>query len=634
MVVPRVSLVVLFTLVIGACAPTNQAARYGDAAAARGDWKAAESAYRAAVNEDPTNTDLGRRYQDAKARAIDVALGTANACRAQGDEACAERELAYVLELDPTNVAAAAQRQAALAALARQGAADAGAHVAAGRPLEAFRSIEEARKRGADDALMAELATHERAAAALALTQAQAQLAGTRDRPVDATTVAQLDLAASLVAAASQHGADGTALAAEVSARRRDVVGAVTQEAVRTAEAAMTQRDFNAAAATYERAAELSGDATLRRRAIYARGLADGDAAVRRRDFVAAATALRVAASSGEDQSGMASQWLAQVEPRPYRVRLDGLMLSPTRPGTDQPWVGPSWMQRAFFEGGGTAVGFIAGSALKGAGAKRGAELGHEVGKTLGNIPPENLPVLRVWFELPDGRRYATSSQKGLLVQPGAEFVVRSNALDTRQVVVHVQKVDGTDEVVAQFRVSLGELVAGHVREDLGRLAPALVGVAFWTQPADEELVGGVVNLEAQDGHENLARRRSAPARGRVRYRLTRLTTTLTKDDIGDDFAGPPDPFVRVFQDRINVFESKTASDTRTATWALATTELFVAPNEILEVRVIDADPVESDTAFSGTVTGAMLEMGRVQVTGRGGSTLVLEAVRVNEVPQ
>ncbi len=622
----------LLALVVGACAPTNEAARYGDAAAARGDWKTAERSYRAAVAEDPTNTELGRRYQDAKARAIEVSLGTANACRAQADDACAERELAYVLELDPTNVAAATERRAALAAMARQGATHAGALVTAGRPLEALQVIDESRQRGADDEILAELATHERAAAALALTEAQAALEDARARQFDAASLPQLDHAAALVTVASQRGADGTALAAEIGARRREVVAAVTKEAVRAADAAMAQRDFATAAAEYARAAEASGDANLQRRASYARGLADGDAAERRRDFAAATTALRAAVASGEDREGTAADWLARVEPRPYRIRLDGLRIAPTRLDGKTPWAGPSLKQQLLYEGGGLVVGFAVGSALGGAAAPKVAMMGHEVGRSL--MPRENLPVLRVRFELPDGRTYATRSQKGLLILPEAEFVVRSNALDTRQVVVTVETVDGTEKFVGQFRVSLGELVAGQVRADLGQLAPSLVAVAFWTEPADEALVGSVANLESEDRHENLARRRSEPAPGRVRYRLTRLSTVLTKADIGDDFAGPPDPFVRVFQGGVNVFESKTASDTRAATWTPSTTELFVAHDEVLEVHVIDADPSEHDTAFSGSVTGAMLGMGRVQVTGRGGSTLAIEAQRVVDGPQ
>ena len=125
---------------------------------------------------------------------------------------------------------------------------------------------------------------------------------------------------------------------------------------------------------------------------------------------------------------------------------------------------------------------------------------------------------------------------------------------------------NGSDEDIAQFRVTLGELVSHNVRVDLGALAPAVVAVQFWSEPVDDTLFGEVVNLEAQDRSENLSATRSAPKSGRFRYRITRLETQLTSADIGDDFAGAPDPFVRILQDGTKVFESKTASDTRTAT--------------------------------------------------------------------
>ena len=98
----------------------------------------------------------------------EVALATVNACRAQADVACVERELAYVLELDPTNVVAATERHEARAALARQGVEHVAALIAAGNPLEALRAIDEVRGRGGDGEVAAELAAHERAAAELA----------------------------------------------------------------------------------------------------------------------------------------------------------------------------------------------------------------------------------------------------------------------------------------------------------------------------------------------------------------------------------------------------------------------------------------------------------------------------------
>lgn len=610
-----------------ACAPTNDAARYGDAAAARGDWKAAERSYRAAIGNDPANADLSRKYQEAKTKAIEVALGTVNACRAQNDAACVEAELAYVLELEPTNVAAATERQVARETLAKTDSARAGELVAAGRPIDALQVIDAARARGGIEAVAAELSEHERTAAQGALLEASKQLEAARAGQFGPGTLVQLDQAAALAAAAAKRGVDATALAGEIELRRRELVAAVTREAVAAGDAAMAKRDFAAAARSYDQAATASRDAGLQRRAEYARQLGETEAAVRRRDFASATLALRAAIATGEDREGLASKGLELIEPRTYRIRLDGLMLTPTRPGTDKPWVGNSWLREVALEGGGAALGWIvAGPA--------GGTVGREFGKAAANVPPANQPSLRVWFELPDGRRYATRTIKGILVSPAAEFVVRSNALDQRSIVMRVQKVDGSDEDVAQVRVSLGELVSRNVRPELGTLAPALAGVQFWSEPVDDALFGAVANLEPQDGSENLSTTRSVPKPGRFRYRITRIETRLTSADIGDDFAGPPDPFIRMVQDGTKVFESKTSSDTRTATWSLATTELFVAPNEVVEVRVIDADPAESDTAFTANMSGAMLEGGRVTLSGRGGSTLVIDAERVAEAPR
>src|SRR5687767_10793026 len=113
----RFAVAALAALSLQACI-ANAARSRGDAAAARGDWREAEAAYRQAVDQDPNNVELAKKYGDAKANAIAFALRTTDACRASNDAVCVDRELAYVLRLDPSNVQAASQRTQAREQLA------------------------------------------------------------------------------------------------------------------------------------------------------------------------------------------------------------------------------------------------------------------------------------------------------------------------------------------------------------------------------------------------------------------------------------------------------------------------------------------------------------------------------------
>src|SRR5689334_6916419 len=102
----------LCAFVVAACVP-SRALREGDAAATRGEWRNAERAYRRAVSEKPNDQKVAAKYADAKTRAIVEATKVADACVASRDLVCVERELGYVLEIDPTNVDAATKRAGA-----------------------------------------------------------------------------------------------------------------------------------------------------------------------------------------------------------------------------------------------------------------------------------------------------------------------------------------------------------------------------------------------------------------------------------------------------------------------------------------------------------------------------------------
>lgn len=616
----------LWLALAAACIRTNEAARHGDAAAARGDWKTAERSYRIAIGEEPGNADLGRRYQQAREQAIAVALRTAEACRARGDLVCVDGELGYVLQLDPGNVEAATARAAAQDELIGVALAEARASLDARQPMAALTRLDQARELGPRGDAVARFAELERAAVAAALAEAEALVAAATARGGGAETLATLDAALALARAVGARDPAAGDLERRIAEQRRQVAIAATREQLAEAEVALEARAFARAAAIYEAVATVTGETTHRQRAAYAGQLARAEEAAGRRDFDDASAALRAAVATGEDLGQVAATWLAQVEPRVYRIRLDGVLITPGRPGTNAPWVGPSWTRQVLLEGGGALVGFVvAGTA--------GAAVGRELGKAAASVPVENQPTLRVVIELPDGRIVATAPAKGVLMLPDAELWLRSNHVDRRNLVVRIQKMDGDDEYIGQFRVTLGELVSQRVLADLGVLAPAVQGVQFWTEPGDPALDGALRNLTVTDG-ENQAARRSQPRAGRSRYRVTAIEASVTGADLGDDFSSAPDPYVVIKQDGVEVFRSRTAQDTRSGRWSLATTELFVADDEVISIDVYDADPMETDHAFAGIMSGAMLATGRATFSTPGGSAVTIHASRYADGPR
>ena len=74
-------------------------------------------------------------------------------------------------------------------------------------------------------------------------------------------------------------------------------------------------------------------------RALYAALVSRADSALAHRKFTAAADAYRQASSTTEDKKRFAANQLDMVEVRPYRVRLQSVLVKPTRPD-GEPWAG------------------------------------------------------------------------------------------------------------------------------------------------------------------------------------------------------------------------------------------------------------------------------------------------------
>ena len=599
------------------CVFPNTAAQRGDAAAARGDWKDAERAYRAAVDREPANAALAQKYQEARIQAVAVAMRTAEACRERADLACVDRELQYVLSLDPGNVDAARMQGVARTELARAELAEAQRLVDAGRPEDALVHVDQARAHSADPEISSEASDIEARAAALAAERARELLASADGRPLD-EALRVLDDALALAHAAMQRDSSYAAVEREIAAQRVEIARKEAERLGADADAALSSSDFARAGELYEQAARISSDVRLSRRAEYARSIAAGDRAVAQRDFEAATRAFQKAVATGEDTKAIASARAEAAEPRVYRIQFDWLMITPSRPGTDTPWVGDSWIRQVAFQGGGAVAGFMVGGPA-------GAKVGQELGKVAANVPPENRPTLRVLLELPDGRVVAAEKKKGIYVTLGAELWLTSNHYDTRTLRVFVQHVrTAGNEDVGTFRIPLGELVSQQVLTDIHNVAPAIQAVSFYSEPADEYLDGGVRNLLPVDQDENKAPTRSSPKKGRLRYQLTDMRTIVSSADNGGDFGSEPDPEVSILQDSDEVFRSTIAKDTRTGTWALSSTYLFAAPDDKFTVFVRDVDPLETDDVFSGTFTGAQITSGTVTLKTQGGSSLTM----------
>jgi hypothetical protein len=333
-----------------------------------------------------------------------------------------------------------------------------------------------------------------------------------------------------------------------------------------------------------------------------------------RRDFVAAAEGYRRAVDSGLDRDGMAASRLAQVEIRPYALRIESVLLRLTRPD-GRPWVGPpSPIFGRMLE---KSVDLASGSNDA---ARRLLIRAAE------RIPPQNRPSVSVIVTLPDGERLMTPMRSGLYaVFDDPELVIATNHFDERKLVFHVvsQAAGSALEELGVVEVALGELVQ-RGESELSRQSIAALELA--AGPARDRVEGMFSGLRPVADGSNLAQDFSLPTPRTRGFRLTGVHTVVRPGDYTDEQGqdGAPDLYVELEQGGRVVYRGPVVSNNYDSSWAPQGVSLHVEQNEQLTVRVWDADDADApDLVVNASVPAHELSLGRFRANSPGGGSFV-----------
>jgi hypothetical protein len=420
--------------------------------------------------------------------------------------------------------------------------------------------------------------------------------------------------------------------------QRLEAIAAERTGRLAQARAAIAAADWAGAQAALRDARTIADDAEVAAWLRYATAMLEGEQAAAARDFDAAERAFRRAQEAGVEDGGVAAGRANAVRPATWAVTLVEVTCMPFRPN-DEVWDAALTkalpMERI----------------LAGYRANAPGPTASEAASNL--IPEKNLPDPLVRFAIPDAGRYETKPTRGVLhAKVGATFCVRANGYDARELAIDVLDDDrpGVDEgprrgegrepeMVGALRVTLADLVAkgaesrwqfGQVYELVVRLehrgdaplAPVLGAVAL-EAPAEPD---------ADDAH-NTATGRSPRRDGCARWQLRLLEAFVGGGDIDDEgHEGEADPRIQVVQGGAVVFEHTLETNIGGRTWAEPTeqprTGLWVAPDDAIEIRLLDVDPDGADVVLTYALKVADLEAGTIRLDNGRGSRVVLTATR------
>ena len=167
------------------------------------------------------------------------------------------------------------------------------------------------------------------------------------------------------------------------------------------------------------------------------------------------------------------------MEPRPYRVSLRSLLVSPLRPDGNA-WVGaasPLYLR-------------LAERILKESERRGTTGLVQDLALSL---PAQNKPTLRVEALLPDGLRLSTPPRSGIVAGYDSEFIAVTNGFDERRITFRVLSGGGgSEQVVGSVDVPLREL-AGRGKVTLkGR---SVLALELGTALAEGRQAGSYVDM-------------------------------------------------------------------------------------------------------------------------------------------
>lgn len=428
----RAVLGMVAAIVLSACASAEKA---GDRAAAVGDWKGAYSAYRQALANDPDSPELKAKYEQAREAALQDAQKRAQTCAQVEDWNCALAESDFALSVDGGNAEIAAFRTRAANRVAL-GVLDGAAEQARGGH---YPEAVDQMQRATQLSQAPDVKTRAEDVRRLIVSGGKARADSLRQQRnlIEANQLAQL-----------VAGLDGS-LAGWAQAINTEYEQWVTVEYERLAregDAARQQHDWALAQERYGAALNLRQGGRAAPAAEYVRLVGDGERQLVNRDWNRAADAYRGAIQTGQDD-GYAAQQLERAEPRPYRVAVRSLLVSPVRPDGNA-WVGVT-----------SPIFARLAERLAQMAERRG--LSDVVQDMAMALPQENQPRVRVEVLLPEGTRLTTPPKHGIYTGFDSEFVILGNAFDETPLTFQVFIEDGRGgELLGTVDVPIREVVA------------------------------------------------------------------------------------------------------------------------------------------------------------------------------
>ncbi|MFP2908363.1 hypothetical protein ACLESD_25585 [Pyxidicoccus sp. 3LFB2] len=426
----RVVLGLVVAVLLAACASAEKA---GDRAAAVGDWKAAYSAYRQALANDPDSPELKTKFEEARALALEDSQKRARACEQVEDWNCALAESDFALSIDGGNADLAAFRMRAATRVAF-GLLDGAAEQArSGQFPQAVNEL----KRATQLSQAPEVKTRAEDVRRLIVTSGRTRADGHRQ---EGNLLAAHELA-QLVA-----GLDGSqaSWAQGIAAEYEQWVAMEYERLAREGDAARAHHDWPLAQERYRAALSLRPGGRAAPLEEYVRHVMGAEQQLVHRDWHRAADAYRAALSTGQDD-GYATQQLERVEVRPYRVSLRSVLVVPTRPDGNA-WVGaasPLFNRLAH--------------KLNQLASRRG--MSETLLELATALPRENQPQLRVEALLPDGTRLTTPQHTGIYTGFDSEFIALANDFDEQRITFQVFMDDARgSEMLGSVDVPVREL--------------------------------------------------------------------------------------------------------------------------------------------------------------------------------
>jgi tetratricopeptide (TPR) repeat protein len=584
-------LAAVLLLAVASCAAHEKA---GDRAAAVGDWKTAEREYGAAARKDPSKRELQEKYAQARAGAIEGSSRAATACYAARDFECAFAEASYALSLDPGRVDLAtlrrdAGREAAFLRVSR-------AREASGRGDHrgALGLLLSAREASDDPAVTAEIRRAAPGVVDGAIFDAEALRAKE-----------QYPQALELYTAAAQLDPAVQPRLAAVQAEYERWKDSEAERLAQQGDGLLAERRYAEAKAAYDAAVQLRPRGRAEPLARYAGLLTQGEAAIGARDFVTAERAFAEASRYPGDR--VAAEELDRVKVRPWAIRLDSVLVTPTRPD-GWPWSG----SRSFL------LDRILAQ-LQRAASSASASVALDLAR---RVPRDNQPNLVVTVGLPDGRGLQTAPRRGVHLALDGSFVVASNAYDDRQLslrVVHEDARGGQAVDVGVVTFRLGDLVAQRELAVSGGSVTELRLAATASSLPD----GAFAGLQPIPDGTNHAPAWSVPAAGAVALRLVNVEGILSAADRAARAPGTAAPSLTIELEQRGrvVYRSPPMPGRTTVGFTPVATYLFVAPRESIVVRLLDGHP---GAVVSGTLRGDELQRLGAGVSTPGGSTVRL----------